>query len=47
VPVARRERLNLQNADLWRCGHFATCHFTTWTLPLTIVASSSGFSVMP
>jgi len=43
VPVARRERLNLQNADLWCCA----AHFTTWTLPLTIVASSSGFSVMP
>ena len=42
VPVARRERRNLENAGLR-----VRVHFTTWSLPLMMVASSSGFSVMP
>ena len=40
MPVARRERFDVQNAA-------GRAHFATSTLPFTILASSSGFSVMP
>ena len=40
MPVACRERFDVQNAA-------GRAHFATSTLPFTILASSSGFSVMP